>query len=289
MLSLYSLLTVAGLTIFETGRRRILWVGVVMGTAFLAIFALGFHFIFNELEAGGDSELNREFGGGGGFGVLINVLRSAGLYAVYFLAIALSALISVNTISGELESHTMDTMVTKPIPRWSIIGGKWLGLAVIVTLYLLFMAGGVILIVYWRSGAGVRDVPAGLAMMVLGSLSMLSVAILGGTRLSTLANGALAFMLYGLALIGGWVETFGSMLRNEVAVDIGIISSLLMPADILWRQAAVFFNPAVSIGPELAGPFTIASQPSGSMTVYSLLYIVGLLVLACWAFTRRDL
>lgn len=288
MLTLSSVITIAGLTIFETRRRRILWVGLVMGIAFLAIFALGFHFIFNEFETGGNPELNREVGESG-LGVLVNVLRSAGLYAVYFLAITLAALISVNTISGELETHTMETMVTKPIPRWTIIAGKWLGLAVIITVYLVAMAGSVLLIVYWRSGMGVRDASSGLAMMTLGSLSMLSVAILGGTRLSTLANGALAFMLYGLAFIGGWVETFGSMLRNEVAVDLGILSSLLMPADVLWKRAALFLNPAVSIGPELAGPFTVASQPSDQMTVYSLLYILGLLVLACWAFTRRDL
>ncbi len=36
----------------------------------------------------------------------------------------------------------------KPIRRWEILLGKWLGLEVMLTLYLLLMAGGVLLVVH---------------------------------------------------------------------------------------------------------------------------------------------
>ena len=40
----------------------------------------------------------------------------------------------------------------------------------------------------------------------LQALIILSITIAGGTRLSTLANGVLAFTLYAIAFLGGWVE-----------------------------------------------------------------------------------
>ena len=44
-----SVLTLARLTIRETQRRRILWIGALMGVAFLLIFGLGFHFIYQDI------------------------------------------------------------------------------------------------------------------------------------------------------------------------------------------------------------------------------------------------
>jgi ABC-type transport system involved in multi-copper enzyme maturation permease subunit len=125
--------------------------------------------------------------------------------------------------------------------------------------------------------------------MVLGGLVMLSVTIAGGTRLSTLANGALAFMLYGLAFIGGWVEQIGALFRNETAVDLGIVSSLIMPADVLWRYASTLFQPMSLNNFDFAGPFIAASQPHERMVIYAVLFCLGLLGLAMWLFTRRDL
>lgn len=278
-----TVLTITGLTIRETQRRRILWVALLMGAAFLAVYGLGVHYIFAEFEVSGSvaDELTP---------TVVNFLRMAGLYAIYFLVIAMSALISANTISGELESHTMESVVTKPIRRWHVVLGKWLGLAIIITAYTVLLAGGVITIVYLRSRLVVENAPAGVGLMVLGGLTMLSLTILGGTRLSTLANGALAFMLYGVAFIGGWVEQIGAVLRNETAVDLGILSSLIMPADVLWKRAATLFQTPTALGDvNFAGPFVIASQPHDRVIIYAVLYALGLLALAMWSFSRRDL
>ncbi|MEZ4518369.1 MAG: hypothetical protein R3C44_16625 [Chloroflexota bacterium] len=61
-----------------------------------------------------------------------------------------------------------------------------------------------------------------------------------------LSNGVLAFSLFGIAFLGGWVEQIGALLQNEAAVNIGIITSLIMPADILWKQGAVAFPKRLS-------------------------------------------
>lgn len=278
--------TIMQLTIRETQRRRILWVGLLMGVAFLAIYGVGFHYIFVELET--------EVGRGRGPGpdllpTIANFLMLTGLYVIHFLVIVMAALLSAGTLSGEIESHTIETLLTKPLRRWQVVVGKWLGYAVLIALYLLLLAGGVIAITYFRSGLLAQNIVPGLGLMLLAGLGMLSLSILGGTRLSTLANGAAAFMLYSLAFVGGWVEQIGAMLQNTTAVDLGIFSSLLMPADALWKKASLLFQPELRVDFDIAGPFVVLSEPSELMTAYAIGYMLLLLLLALWSFSQRDL
>jgi ABC-type transport system involved in multi-copper enzyme maturation permease subunit len=201
----------------------------------------------------------------------------------------IAVLVSVTTISGEIDSHTIETLITKPVRRWEVVLGKWLAFAGLLTVYVLFLAGGLMVIVYLRAGFVFTNLGLGLAMMILQALIILSITIAGGTRLSTLANGVLAFTLYAIAFMGGWVEQIGALFRNEAAVDIGIVTSLIMPSEILWKKALTLFQPSMASMPLTAGPFAVASQPSDLMVAYGVIYMVGLLLLAMWSFSRRDL
>jgi ABC-type transport system involved in multi-copper enzyme maturation permease subunit len=126
-----STLTISGLTIREAQRRRLLWVGFVLGVGFLVVFAIGFHVIYREFQQ--DPTDND-------FEIVIGVLLTAGLYAVNFLVTIMTVLVSVTTISSEIDSHTIDAIVTKPIGRWEVVLGKWLAFAALLIVYLLFLA-----------------------------------------------------------------------------------------------------------------------------------------------------
>ncbi|MEM7330853.1 MAG: ABC transporter permease subunit [Chloroflexota bacterium] len=274
-------LIIAQLTIQETQRRRILWIGGIMAVLFLLIFGIGTHYIFLEWE---ESNIVGET-----FDIVSGLLLSAGLYVVNFLIIIMSVLTSVTAVSSEIDTHTIETLITKPVNRWEVVLGKYVGFAGLLLLYVLLLAGGLILIFTLRSGLVVHNIAYGLAIMVLQGLVVLSVTIFGGTRLSTLANGVFAFMLYGLAFIGGWVEQIGSLLRNETAVDIGIATSLIMPTEILWKKALSLFQPQIATSTSFAGPFAVSSQPSDLMIQYAVAYTVIILILALFSFSRKDL
>jgi ABC-type transport system involved in multi-copper enzyme maturation permease subunit len=213
----------------------------------------------------------------------------AGMYVVNFLSVMMAVLTSVDTLSGEIATGTVHTIVSKPIYRWQVVLGKWLGFAVMLSLYLGLMGGGVTLLVAWIGEYSPPNLPGGLSLVWLNGLLMLSVSLMGGTLLSTLANGVLVFGLFGVAFVGGWVEQFGSLVRNQSAVNIGILSSLIMPSEALWRRAAFEMrSPLVSaLG---FSPFTSGnSVPSQAMIVYAGLYILAAMAVAVWAFGRRDL
>ena len=190
-----------------------------------------------------------------------NFLLMTGLYAVNFLTIAMAVLTSVDTIAGEINSGTMQTLVTKPVRRWEVLMGKWIGFAIMMTLYLLLMAGGTLAIVYGITGYSAPNAFQGLLLLWMNAL-LLSISFFGGSFLSTLANGVLAFGLFGVAFIGGWIEQFGALLKNQTAINIGIISSLIIPSEALWKRAAHLMQaPLVSAMGFSPFYFGIRAQP----------------------------
>ncbi|MGB7117508.1 MAG: ABC transporter permease [Anaerolineales bacterium] len=281
-----STFTIARLTFLEAARRKILLAALLLGLLFLIIYALGFHFLIVEAEKSvGSSNLLQ-------LNEIRNFLLMAGMFVVNFLTSIMIVLTSVDTLSGEISSGTIQTLASKPIRRWEIVMGKWLGFAGMLTLYLLLMGGGVMGIVFLRTGYTAPHPLRALELILLNALVLLSVSILGGTKLSTLANGVLVFGLYGIAFLGGWIEQIGSFLPNQAAshtaVNIGIITSLIMPSEALWKRAAhELQSPLVAaLG---FSPFSSAYYPSLLMIVYAVLFAITAFILAVLLFNQRDL
>lgn len=275
-----STFVIAHLTFREAARRWILWVAFIMGALFLTVYGLGYREIYKEIIREGTNPLQlREFA---------NFLQMMGLYAVNFLTLIIAVLTSVDTLAGEINSGTIHTLVSKPIRRWQIILGKWLGFSFMLSLYLLLMAGGVILTGSIISGRVPHNIAQGLFLMWMNVILVLSISICGGAILSTLANGVLAFGLYGVAFIGGWVEQFGAFMNNPTAVNIGIISSLIMPSEALWKRAAYEMQSPIAAAFGMT-PFASISTPSPLMLIYTASYAVAAISLGIYFFNQRDL
>lgn len=277
-----SLFVIARLTFREASRRWILWVALAFGLLFLAVFAIGFNEFYKGVTRSADSMLLLQRS------EMYNSMLMVGLYAVNFLSVMMAVLTSVDTLSGEIASGTVQTLVTKPLRRWEILLGKWAGFAVMLILYQALMAGGVMLIVKGIAGYTPPNALRGLGLMIFNTLLLLSISFTGGASLSTLANGVLVFGLYGVAFIGGWIEQFGAFMNNPAAVNIGIVCSLIMPGESLWRRAAYEMqSPMVAaLG---VSPFTSSSVPSPMMLAYAGLYAAAALALALRQFQKRDL
>lgn len=274
---------IARLTFKEAIRRKIVLAALLLGIVFLGVYGAGLYFIERDLsstpQAGNIIIKNQIF----------NFLGLSGLYVVNFLFTAMTVLTSVDTVSGEVTSGTMHTLASKPVRRWEILLGKWLGYIIMLTPYFLFLGGGVVLLTKVLSGYQLPNMEFGLLLIWLNGILILNVTLLGGTQFSSLTNGVLVFAAYGVAFIGGWIEQIGSFLGNTSAVNVGIVSSLLLPSEALWKRAAYEMRSMVvdAVG---FSPFTSSSSlPSPLMIQYAVVYAVLALALAIWNFQRRDL
>lgn len=275
-----TVLTIARLTFREALRRKIVLAAIIMGVAFLTIYGLGFHFMYQELSANVRSE-RMLFQG-------LNFMQLAGMYVVNFLVIATAALITADSLAGEIQSGTIQALATKPVRRSEIVLGKWLGNAGLLLSYLLLLGGGTVLIVWLMTGMKTLNWPAGLLLIYFNGLVILTLTLAFSSSLSTLATGGAIFGAFGLAFMGGWVERIGTVLENQTAVDLGIFTSLLLPSEALWNKAAAQMSSPLA---GLAGltPFTAGAEPSTLMLVYAGLYLLAAMGAAVWRFAHRDL
>jgi ABC-type transport system involved in multi-copper enzyme maturation permease subunit len=130
----------AGLTFREAARKKILRMALAAGCAFLILFAIALRFQLEGLaEHHAPAFIRKQ--------VLNNGLM-LGLYAIDLLAVVLTVMTSVDTLSGEIESGTIQAIATKPVHRWQLLAGKWLGFAAMLVLYLLLMVGGLNVVSY---------------------------------------------------------------------------------------------------------------------------------------------
>jgi Cu-processing system permease protein len=288
-----SILAIARFTFREARRRRLLWLGIGLGLAFLALFGIGFYLVYDDIR----NSILMEFVGKDEqeemLGLIANLFLMMGMFVVNFLVVLVAILTTVGAISAEISSHTIQALVTKPLRRSEILLGKWLGHAMMVTFYIVLLTGGIILVVFLISGHSPRNLTGGLALYVLEGIVLMTVSILGGTRLSTLANGVVLFMFYGLAFVGGWVEQIASLVNSDTATNIGALAGRLLPSEVLWRRASHIMAPSISLGSDFDGPppflFTFGREPPPSIVPYALVYIAVILLLAIWSFRQRDL
>jgi ABC-type transport system involved in multi-copper enzyme maturation permease subunit len=261
--------------------------GLLLGILFLIVFSIGVRMISTEIAR----ETTLE--GGAAYQNIMraemsNFLLMAGLYAVTFLSVAMGALLGADTLAGEINSGSIQTIVTKPVHRSDVVFGKWLGFAGLLGLYAIFMSGGVVSIVFLQSDYLPRNLLTGLSLIYLDSLVVMTISLAGSSAMPALATGGMVFGLYGLAFLGGWIEQIGSLANNPAAVRIGIATSLVVPTEALWRRAAYEMQTplASTLG---MSPFGAFSVPSLLMVVYAVVYLLVTLGIAINTFQHRDI
>jgi Cu-processing system permease protein len=269
------------LTIREALRRKVILGLLILGAVFLILFSLGVGFAHGQILEYGSGATGRL-----PISSVYSFLLMSGLYAANFLIVMLSVLVSVDTISGEISTGTIQSIAVKPIRRSDILLGKWLGLMIMLGACVLFLSGGVILLTALITGYTPPNPLGAIVLMFLESIVLLCASLLGGTRLSTLANGVFGFGLFGAALIGGFIEQIGAFLNNDAALTIGHIATIVMPSDALWRLALTQTAEGVN-------PFRLMfgglSEPDPNIVVYALVFAGIVLLLAIRSFSKRDL
>lgn len=215
-----------------------------------------------------------------------------GLFAAHNLIIMMTVLTSVDTLSGEIVSGTIHAVAARPLHRWEIVLGKWFGFVLMLTVFVVFMVGGTVTVEYRIAGFFPPHFIAVLALIWLLGVLLITVTFLWGTSFSTLTNGVLTFGLHGVAFIGASVEQFGALAHRQSAVNVGIIASLLMPSEVLWRRASYVMQPAaLASGPGDMAVASVAtlSVPSSLMVWYAACFTLLALLLTLYRFSRRDL
>ncbi|MGI9859806.1 ABC transporter permease subunit [Moorella naiadis] len=285
-------------TFREAWRKKIALIAGVLTLAFLILYGTGLHFIARDMVNTPNPAASATSYYAMMQAITIFVL---GIYLASFLLAGLAILAAVGSVAGEIENGTLYTLVVRPLTRRDLLLGKFLGLAAMLVIYAALFFLALAGLIYWQTGLIIPGLVPALGLFILEPLVLLAVTMLGTTRLSTLGNGVLAFALYAIAIVGGMMEQIGAMMESTTAtIYTGVITSLLLPADAVYRRLVAtvvdlmpagngqdlprFVNPQMTLG-----PFGSQSTPSNLMLLYTVAYIVILLALAIYSFKRRDI
>jgi ABC-2 type transport system permease protein len=284
------ILVIARLTIQEASRRRLLLALVILTLIVVGFSAWGFNKIATVQRSDGSLPSAAE----------VALVSSQLLIVVTFMysgVLALSAAVVAGPlISSEVESGLLLSMLARPVRRSEVVIGKWLGLAALVAIY---AAGSAILeltAVDWATGY-LPPHPIELVIYVgTEGLALLSLGLLLSTRLSGITGGVIALVAWLMGWIAGIVGDIGTALQNQAVQNVGTISHLLLPTDLLWRGAVYAMEPDVVLAALRAGgtvaranPFSAVEPPPIQFLAWVVVWFALMLSLSIWSFRTREI
>lgn len=282
--------TIMRLTFIEMKKRRILYLTIGLTILFLGLYGFALKEVYKYFQTEEVAGLIRVG--------IISQMTSMGIYASGLIVSFLSIFASSGAISADLENGTYDAILSKPIHRWEILLGRYLGVLSLIIPYsiiLIFSVLGLNLFFGKSAVAGISTISIirGIAYFSLLPTLLCSVGIFLSSTMSTLGSGIILGIMYFIGMIGGIIEGIGSILQNKVGIilgNIGIVTSLIMPTDVVYRKAvSSVFTGENGINLAIDGILQAKIQPSPAMIIYVFIYVIFFVVWAIKKFEKRDL
>jgi ABC-type transport system involved in multi-copper enzyme maturation permease subunit len=281
-------LLIAGFALRESLRRRVFLIVGVLTVAFLVLYGLGTWQAFEATE---------EFTGATESGVEPEVLAGATLaglamFAILFLGTVLAVFLTLGAVRGDAERGLLQPVLVRPVPRRTLLFGRWLGAAAVCAAYVIVVTLAAFVITN-ALGGWWPDRTIGPLLSLAGGVAIIAaLSLAGSVVLAATANGIAVFMIFGAGLTAGLLGQIAEALASNTLGDVARVASWMLPFEALY-QAGLGELTADTVGfTRLAidlGPFGGAQSGGPELWAWSLLYLVLVGLAASAAFARRDL
>ncbi len=281
--------TIIRLTFIEIRKKKILYLTLGLTAVFLILYGTALNFAYKSL--GYEEAFIRA--------TLSSQLISMGIYAMIFIVSFLSIFSSVGAISSEIDNGTYDAILAKPIKRYEIVLGKYIGILLVLIPYVTFFYLGVIGInIFFGKGMIVNlafnSILKSLLTLYLLPILLTSIGIFFSCSMSTMASGVILVIMYFFGMVGGFLEQISGVITientKEALSNIGIITSLIIPSDVIYRKASsLLYTTSSGLNLSMSSFMGRNNEPSVVMMIYIVVYILVMMILAVRKFQRRDL
>jgi Cu-processing system permease protein len=286
---LASALTVVGLSVREGIRRRVFLAVLVLTVGFLALYAFGAHFAVrdvNHFAAGNETRIldPKAFTGATIFGLA--------MFATLFLGAVLAVFLTLGAVRGDAETGLLQPLVVRPIGRTTMLLARFAGAASISAAYVVavYLAAAAITEATGHWGPDHLLGPA--LALALGVAIIAALSLLASVLLSVVAQGIVVFMVFGAGLTAGLLAQIGHATDSGSLHDIGRTFSWLLPFEGLYTAGlhALISQTSGLTGIVLQlGPFGASEAAGPGLILWAVAYMLGVLALAAFFFSRRDL
>ena len=285
MTTMRTVLTVAGLTLREATRRRVLLALTALTVVLIALSGWGFSRL--EAEAGGTLT-------SGEARLTASIVLNLVMFGFSLIAALGTAFLAGPTLAGETESGTALAMLARPVRRSAFLLGKTLGLVAFGSGFVVAAGLAQCLVVRATVGYWPPEPVTALALLAAQTTVLLTLAVLLSTAISPMASGVVAVGLFCTTWVAGVVGGVGASLGNESVERVGSVSRMLLPTDGLWRGAMHGFqdpSALLAFGGQdvVAFPFLSSSPLTAGYLAWAALWVAMIWGLSAVAFLRKDL
>ena len=157
-----------------------------------------------------------------------------------------AAFLAAPAIASDVETGTVHAMLARPLRRAELVVGRWLGLSIVVAGYAADLGPAR----DRRRRARQRPRPAGSrwsrsAFLAFQAVAVLTLALALGTRLPSIAAGAITVVLFGLGWFAGVLGNIAVAFEAAPLQRLGEVVRVLIPTDGLWRGVIYGLEPPV--------------------------------------------
>lgn len=269
------IIVIAKLTVKESVRRLVFIAGLLIGLGIIALLA----YVFANVKSHGEI-LSAE--------MQASLIIHSGLTMTRFFSAVMAIALACGAISTDLEKGTLTLILTKPLHRWQVVVGKWVGLVFVLTLNQILWLSAIEWGAWNRTGEWHWGVWKAGAIGFLYPMLFVSLNMVFSTRLHWLFSAIVSLVMMGI----GWSETvmrnIGTLANLPRLLTLSKWAGVIMPTGRLTRWM-IEQSQVMEIIPRLSGPPGVEMlKPAIGDLIYVFGYIVALLIVACLLFSRRD-
>jgi Cu-processing system permease protein len=240
-----------------------------------AVLLVAASFLIGQLTAGQD----------------LKIIKDLGLAATSLFGLFIAVFVGIGVVWKEVERRSVYNLLSKPVRRYQLVLGKYLGLLLTLFVNVAVMAAviyALLAAMSWSLPEAVNkaaEAPATDARLLLALLLIFA-------QLALTTALALFFSTFASPMVSAAL-TFGLYVVGHFNADLKNFEAIVPSRAVGWIARALYY-----LLPNLA-PFDIKAQVVHGQPVaggylaltllYAALYIAALLVAACAIFSRKDL
>ena len=284
-----ALLAIAGLTLREITRRRIIWVLAGLSVVSVLLVSFGVDRLVDAGRAEGANEVEVRI-------VVSQVLILIAFMFSFVLAMS-AAFLGAPAIASDIETGTVHALLARPLRRSELVLGRWIGLSIVVAAYAALSGLLAIAAVGVVSGHVPPSPQVAIGFLALQAVAVLTLAIALGTRLPAIAAGSIVVVVFGISWFAGVLGNVATALDSKPLAGVGDVARLLIPTDGIWRGVVYGLEPPVVLllsnvrnaQALRANPFFAAEPPPLEFVAWSIAWIAIVLAAGVALFRRREL
>jgi ABC-type transport system involved in multi-copper enzyme maturation permease subunit len=247
---------------------------VLYNLVFFAVLLMAASYLIGQLTAGQD----------------VKIIKDLGLAAMSIFGLFIAVFIGIGLVSKEVERKSVYGLLSKPIRRHEFIMGKYLGLVLTLAVNVAVMTVALYVVLGymdWTETENIRrswDAPA-LDPALLKAVALIFV------ELCLITAVALCFSTFSTPILSA-VFSFGLYVVGHFNADLKNFEQVVGSPAVAWFARGLYYVlpnlAAFDVKADVVHAQPVSVAHIGLTTAYGVVYIVMLVVISMFVFSRRD-